>query len=166
MLRTHVDSPVRLLSSLQSGALDIAILYSPHRRPGVETAPILEEELIPVGTERCAELTLEKYVYVDWGPDFASTHDSLFPELAGAATRIGLGPLALRYLLQIGGCGYFRTRAVEPYIAQGRLFRITNAPPISYSLYAATSEQAAAGLLDWAKTSLIEAARCPSDDWA
>lgn len=166
VLRTKVDTPVRLLDGVQNGALDIAILYSPHRRPGIATEPVLEEELIAVSTRPCSQLSLKDYVYVDWGPDFEAQHEARLPELSGASTSIGLCPLALHYLLQVGGSGYFRTRAVEPYLKDRRLHRVRNAPPFSYSLYAAYSESADVELLSWAKQCLSEAAQTATGVWA
>lgn len=166
VLRTQVDTPARLLDGVQNGALEIAVLYSPHRRPGVAIEPVLEEELIAVSTRACTHLTLDNYVYVDWGPDFEAQHEAQLPELSGASTSIGLGPLALHYLLQVGGSGYFRARAVEPYLKEKRLHLVRKAPPFSYSLYAAYSESADVELLDWAKECLSRAATTPSGVWA
>src|SRR5690606_25887154 len=125
---------------VQGGTLDMAVAYSPHRRPGIETAPVLEEELIAVSTTpHRKQVDLDDYVYVDWGPDYRAQHDRAFPHLRDSGTFIALGPLALRYVLAIGGTGYFRTRAVEPYLTSGALHRVADAPTFSYSVHAAFS---------------------------
>src|SRR5690606_31953653 len=112
ILHSHVDSAAGLVDSVQHGRLDIAVLYSPLRRPGVVTSLVFEEELVAVSTDpECRHLRSDDYVYVDWGPDFVAEHDRVAPELRHAHTYVGLGPLALRYLLKVGGSGYFRTRA-------------------------------------------------------
>ena len=166
-LRTEVDGVGSLLDRVQSGALDIAVLYSPHRRPGLDVSLVLEEELIAVSTTaKRQRLTLDDYVYVDWGPDFRAQHDGSFPELQGASTAIALGPLALRYILKIGGTGYFRTRAVERHLARGTLHRVSSAPTFSYSVYAAVSRQSDAALVDWALAELANVAKSPTDNWA
>lgn len=165
-LHTQVDTPSNLLDGVQRGNIDAAIMYSPHRRSGVTTELVLEEELIAVSTERCSKLELETYVYVDWGPDFESQHQACLPEFIGARTKIGLGPLALRYILQVGGSGYFRTRAVEPYLNSGRLHPVTSAPQFLYSLYVASSDASEPDLLAWAREKLAEAALVPSETWA
>ena len=166
-LRTHVDSVTRLLDQVQSGTLDIAVVYAPHRRPGVEISECLEEELIAVSTvPECRHLDSSNYVYVDWGPDFRAQHDRAFPELRDAGTFIALGPLALRYLLAIGGAGYFRTRAVEPHLHSGALHRVEDVPTFSYSVYAAFSRRSDRELLDWSLEQIARVARSPSDNWA
>jgi LysR family transcriptional regulator, flagellar master operon regulator len=167
LLRSQVDSAAALLESVQHGRLDVAVLYSPLRRPGVVTNLVLEEELVAVSTDPDSRVLQPRdYVYVDWGPDFAAQHSRAFPELEGCHTFVGLGPLALRYLLKIGGAGYFRTRAVAPYCADGRLHRVPGTPRFSYSLYAIHSERADAAAITWALEQLQLAAQQPIDSWA
>ncbi len=113
-LETVVDAAERLMEMVQQDKLDIAVLYSPLRRKGVRSTLVMHKELVCVSTQAgCRRVETENYVYVDWGPDFAAQHKHALPELEGATTRIGLGPLALRYLVRVGGSGYFRTRAVD-----------------------------------------------------
>lgn len=76
------------------------------------------------------------YVYVDWDPDFALNHSVTFPEAANPGLFVGLGPLALGYILKAGGTGYFRMRAVKSYLDNGQLHRVHDAPEFSYPAYA------------------------------
>lgn len=166
-LRSYVDTADRLLDRVQTGTLDVAVMYTPHHRPGVEIAPLFQEELVAVSTHaRRRELTLDDYVYVDWGPDFAAHHDAAFPGLKDAGLAMQLGPLALRYILAMGGSGYFRTRAVKPHLKSGRLHRVAKTPVFSYSAYAAHSVEADAELVAWAQQALIAAANKATDGWA
>jgi DNA-binding transcriptional LysR family regulator len=165
-LRTHVDTAERLLDRVQTGTLDVAVMYTPHHRPGVEISPLFEEELVAVSTRAGLRgLGPDDYVYVDWGPDFRAHHDAAFPDLKEAGLAIQLGPLALRYILEVGGSGYFRTRAVKPHLKSGRLHRVAKMPVFSYSAYAAHSAQADEELVAWARKSLINAARLATDQW-
>lgn len=167
VLRTEVDTVTRLLDRVQAGTLDVAVAYSPHRRPGVDIALILEEELVAVSTTPCrTSLHVDDYVFVDWGPDFCAEHDQAFPELRAAKTHVGLGPLALRATLATGGTGYFRTRALAPHLETGALHLVQGAPKFSYSVYAAYSRRADPDLLSWALDELKQSAATPSDDWA
>lgn len=167
VLRTYVDTVTRLLDQVQSGTLDVAVAYSPHRRPGVDIALILEEELIAVSTTPGrSNLQVDDYIFVDWGPDFCAQHDQAFPELRAAKTHVGLGPLALRATLATGGTGYFRTRALQPHLESGRFHLVDGAPKFSYSVYAAYSRRANPTLLKWALDELQASAATPSDDWA
>ena len=55
------------------------------------------------------------YIYVDWGPAFAANHQAAFPNLSNPPISISLGPLALTYLLTVGGSGYFRSAPRNPF---------------------------------------------------
>jgi LysR family transcriptional regulator, flagellar master operon regulator len=159
-LRAHMDNAERLLDRVQTGVLDIAVMYTPYHRPGIEISPLFEEELIAVTTaKKPRALSADDYVYVDWGPDFAAHHDAAFPGLRDVGLHVEHGPLALRYILAVGGTGYFRTRAVRPYLDSGRLSRAKKAPAFSYSAYAAHSTQSDPALVQWALSGLIEAAK-------
>jgi DNA-binding transcriptional LysR family regulator len=168
LIRTQVDTVTRLVEQTRLGALDIAVLYSPHRRPGVEISLLLEEQLVLVSTkpgQTTASLT--DYVYVDWGPDFRAHHDEAFPELCDATTRISFGPLALQLLLRVGGSGYFRTRAVEPYLRSCQLYLVQGAPSFAYSIHAATSPHADPELVAWALAELRRVTEPdPCREWA
>jgi hypothetical protein len=48
-------------------------------------------------------------------------------------------------IAQAGGSGYFRTRAVQPYLASGKLHLVTGAPSFSYPAYAIFSSDADEG---------------------
>lgn len=167
-LRTHIDSAERLLERVQRGNLDIAVMYTPHQRPGVETTLLLEEELVAVSTAADGRgIRTEDYVFVDWGPDFAAQHEAAFPGLRDAGFCAGLGPLALQYILQVGGTGYFRTRAVQQHLKSGLLRVVPGTPTFSYAAYAAyASEAASDALISWAREALVKAAGVlPPDRW-
>lgn len=165
-LRTETDSVQRLLDRLQNGTLDIAVLYTEQRRPGVGSTLVLVDELVAVSTRKRDPMKVDNYIYVDWGPDFRARHDQAFPNLRNANLQANLGPLALRCLLRLGGSGYFRTRAVQSHIEAGRLHPIKRAPKFSYSLYAAHAESVTPELRDWALAELQDAAKLADLDWA
>jgi DNA-binding transcriptional LysR family regulator len=142
-LRVQVGVPESLISQVSSGALDIAIMYAPQYRPGARVELLLEEKLVLVTTDAVAKgIDPDRYVYVDWGPDFAHQHELSFPEDSSPGLFVDLGPLALAYLLEAGGSGYFRQRAVAPHIAEGRLHLVPGAPSFMHPVYAVCSAQA------------------------
>jgi DNA-binding transcriptional LysR family regulator len=155
-LRAQTNVPDSLISQVAEGVLDIAVMYAPQHRPGLKIDLLFEEKLVLVTThtqpDECgvpgARATPEDYVYVDWGADFALNHNISFPEAANPGLFVGLGPLALRYILEAGGSGYFRTRAVRPYIDNGQLQLVRGAPEFSYPAYAVYSLNADETLLE------------------
>lgn len=157
-LRVQVDLPESLMKQVTSGVLDLAIMYAPQHRPGIRVELLLEEKLVLVTTDpsatRCGP---ENYVYVDWGPEFASHHAMAFPEIGNPGIFVGgLGLLGLTYMLEGGGCGYFRQRMVEPHLKSGRLHLISGAPSFFYPIYAVCSMQSDAELLEIALQGLRE----------
>jgi DNA-binding transcriptional LysR family regulator len=151
---------------VQTGSLDIAVMYTPHQLPGTEISPVLEEELIAVTTSPGRQdLDPDDYVFVDWGPDFSAQHDLTFPGLKDAGLCVGLGPLALRYILLVGGTGYFRTRAVQPYLNAGQLHVVPGTPTFSYTAYVAHSAQGEPALIEWARNALVKAADVIPENW-
>jgi DNA-binding transcriptional LysR family regulator len=155
-LRAQANVPDSLIGQVADGVLDIAVMYAPQHRPGLKVDLLFEEKLVLVTThtppDECgvsaARATPEDYVYVDWGADFALNHNISFPEAANPGLFVGLGPLALLYILEAGGSGYFRARAVRPYIDKGQLQLVRDAPEFSYPAYAVYSLNADETLLE------------------
>lgn len=142
-LRAQVGLPESLTDQVAAGALDIAVVYAPQYRHGARVERLLEEKLVLVTTDAGAKaVASDSYVYVDWGPDFAHQHELSFPEDANPGLYVGLGPLALTYILEVGGSGYFRERVVAPLIAAGKLHLVAGAPGFVYPVYAVCSAHA------------------------
>lgn len=134
-LRVHVDVPQDLINQVASGLVDVAIMYAPQHRPGLEIDLLMEEELVLVTTNPEADPRDDMdYVHADWGRDFVLHHGMSFPETR-PSLFVNLGPLGLSYVLSAGGSGYFRKRAVLPHIAAGRLHLVPGAPQFSYPVY-------------------------------
>ncbi|RIK96545.1 MAG: LysR family transcriptional regulator [Proteobacteria bacterium] len=147
-LRVQVDVPDSLARQVAEGVLDIAVMYAPQQRPGARIELLLEEQLVLVTThEAPREAGSGDYVFVDWGPDFALHHGLNFPEAIDSGLFVGLGPLALSYILEAGGSGYFRRRAVASHLAEGRLHLVPGAPSFSYPIYAVCSARGDDGLI-------------------
>ncbi len=143
-LRAQVGVPDTLITQVCDGVLDLALMHSPQHRPGLNIEPLFEEKLVLVTTDPDAGSTpaglgtaaRPDYVYVDWGADFALDHGVSFPDASNPGLFVGLGPLALTYILEAGGSGYFRLRAVRAYLVEGKLHRVRGAPEFSYPAYA------------------------------
>ena len=106
-------------------------MYRPEYLPGLKVELLLEEKLVMVSAAEP-----EPYIYVDWGPVYEQQHDSAFPGKRRAELSIDFGLLALEYLLECSGTGYFRARVVQRYIEEKKLFLVPNAPEFTYPIYA------------------------------
>ncbi|MGE6992728.1 LysR family transcriptional regulator [Stutzerimonas zhaodongensis] len=159
--RNEVASGEELQKQLGLGVLDAALVHQPEYWPGLQVEQLLEEKLIQV----VHSYIPEPYLYVDWGPAFRSQHDRALPEHIRTALSFSLGPLALQYLLQHGGRGYFRTRVVQRYLDEGVLKRVEQAPEFSYPVYLVYPHAAESPALQRAVALLREAAE-EEYDWS
>lgn len=142
-LQTQVGLSDGLLRQVADGVLDLAVVYSPRQWPGLQVEMLMEETLVLVTTDpSTAGVSDPDYVYVDWGADFAAHHGLNFPQFSNPGLSIGLGPLGLDYVVQVGGTGYFRKRAAQPYLASGRLHLVPHAPEFPLPAYAVYPENA------------------------
>lgn len=143
-LRAQIGVPESLMTQVAEGVLDIAVMYAPQHRPGLKIEMLFEEKLVLVTTDpNAGRMRLDaetaaraNYVYVDWGADFVLNHGVSFPEATNPGVFVGLGPLARDFILEAGGMGYFRMRAVQSYLEDGRLYRVHDAPEFLYPGYA------------------------------
>jgi LysR family transcriptional regulator, flagellar master operon regulator len=153
-LRVHVDVPQDLITHVAAGLVDIAIMYAPQHRPGLEIDLLIEEELVLVTTDlKTYRANDPRYVHVEWGPDFSLHHAVSFPDTTPSLVA-NLGPLALSYILLEGGSGYFRMHAVQPHLASGKLHLVPGAPRFSFPVYATHSANVDAATLGAALTVL------------
>ena len=158
-LQTQVGLAEGLMRQVAEGTLDLGVVYAPRHWPGLKVEMLMEEKLILVTTDPALSGVLEPdYVYVDWGHDFAAHHGMSYPQFANPGLFVGLGPLGLDYILQVGGSGYFRQRAVRPHLANGRLHVVPHAPEFTHPVYAVYSEGAESDVLEIALKGLRQVA--------
>lgn len=163
-LRVHVDVPQDLIAHVAAGLVDIAIMYAPQHRPGLEIDLLIEEELVLATTDLEAYQSNDPgYVHVEWGPDFSLHHAVSFPDTTPSLVA-NLGPLALNYILSEGGSGYFRLHSIQRLLASGKLHLVPNAPHFSFPVYATYSSNVDAAALGAALAVLREVARIEVDD--
>ncbi|MEQ8860886.1 MAG: LysR family transcriptional regulator [Pseudomonadales bacterium] len=135
-IRSEIGFEDDLMQGLVEGRLDIGVMYTPENRPGLTVQPLHDETLVYVCTDADVEdLPGAGYVYVDWGPEFASQHSATFPEFAGAGLSANIGWLGLQHILACGGSGYFPLRLVKNDLALGRLHQRPEAPDFRLPAY-------------------------------
>jgi DNA-binding transcriptional LysR family regulator len=130
-IRAEVGDAQHLLNSLRNGSMEIALLHQPEYSFDLVVEQLLEEKLIQIQSVS----TPAPYIYVDWGATFGKQHDAALPQLARTSLNLNLGPLAINYILQNGGRGYFRTRVVQKHIEEGTLEQVPDSPEFSYPIY-------------------------------
>lgn len=156
----QIDDADRLVDRVQAGLLDVAIVYAAPQRPGVIAELLFEEKLVMVSTtaDHGHTLQAEDHVRIDWGDAFAASYQAAFPDQPNPVVSISYGPLALDYILAMGGSGYFRKGFVRRHLQDGRLALVPDSPEFSYSAYAVHSAKADKGVMERIRAGLREAA--------
>ncbi len=154
---TRIASQERLMGQVQDGSLDVAVLYAAPQRPGVIAELLFEEKLVLVQTTD-RKLGPEDYVHVDWGDEFTASHHAAFPEMPNPVVSISYGPLALDYILAVGGSGYFRMSIARPHLEKGVLALVPDSPELAYPAYAVHSTKADESLITRIRAGLRTAA--------
>jgi DNA-binding transcriptional LysR family regulator len=151
----QIDVPDRLIDQVQEGIIDLALVYAPPHRTGIVTELLIDEKLVAVSTgAQRADPSSDDYVYVDWGSEFRTSHHAAFPDAPSPALSVNHGPLAMEYVLAVGGSGYFRMEAARPHLDTGRFRLIEDMPKFSYSVHAVYSAKADEKLMERVRTGL------------
>jgi DNA-binding transcriptional LysR family regulator len=150
-----INSADHLIAQVQSGSLDVAVVYGSPQRPGLVSELLFEERLVLArspahgGAHEHAD-----HVEVYWGEEFAESYRAAFPDEPNPVISISHGPLALEYILAVGGSGYFREGFIRPYLQEGRLALVPGSPEFSYSGSVIHSVTADKGVVDKVRAGL------------
>ncbi len=161
-LRTFVGFESGLTEGLASGRFDCAFMYAPESRGGLTVRKIADETLVLTrshGIATSAARALNRFVYTDWGPDFARAFTAVYPDAPPPFLTASVGWLALRHILATGGCGYFPRRIVAPHEARGDLVVLADAPTFTLPVYSVTSRRAAGSAQDALVTRFLDLCR-------
>ena len=96
--RVETGRPEHLMHLLIQGTIDIGLLYTPQMRPGLSVDRLIDETLILVSTDPDYGRALnDQYVFIDWGPEFATAHAFQYPSFQAARTTLGIGPVGVEF---------------------------------------------------------------------
>ncbi len=126
-----------LMAQLRDGHLDMAILYRPIHQPNIQIEQLTDDKLILVSTEpRVLEMgRVEGYVFVDWGDEFRAQHNLAFPKAYVPRISFGVAAMALNYILENGGSGYFIEGSVRKLLDEGLLTIVKDSPSFQRPTY-------------------------------
>ncbi|HMB46966.1 MAG TPA: hypothetical protein VKN63_01695, partial [Afifellaceae bacterium] len=77
----------------------------------------------------------ERYIFMDWGPEFIAAHQAAFPHYDIPRTTFAVGALGLNFVIETGRAGYFPARLVREDIDRERLFLVSNVPTFPNPVY-------------------------------
>ncbi len=126
-----------LMRNLTEGSLDIAVMYRPQQRTGLQVQKLFDDDMILVTSPNAADPMMgDDYVFVNWGPEFRSDHALNYPDINRPNMSLDLGVLGIDYLVSANAAGYFPRRVCTPYLRNDTLQEISDAPIFTYPVYA------------------------------
>ncbi|MBE4057949.1 LysR family transcriptional regulator [Vibrio parahaemolyticus] len=116
-----------LSRSLLERTLDMAFAFDQIKADELNCKKVADVVLALVSTEQDSLDTVfeHKYVYVDWGTRFASEHSERHPKIPAPYLRTSTARIALDFILEKGGAAYLPVSLVEPFIANGQLYKVS-----------------------------------------
>jgi DNA-binding transcriptional LysR family regulator len=137
-LQAEAHGPEMLIRKLHDHALDVAFMFEPPQMAELEAREVASIKLIMVADRpqlSAREAVGHGYIMTDWGTSFAIAHARHFPDMPPPAVRMGLGRMALAFLLHHGGATYLAEQTANEHLASGRLHRVVDAPIIDRQVY-------------------------------
>ncbi len=134
-LRLEIGFEEDIMQGLIQGTIDIGLMYTPQNRPGLRVEYLFDESLLLVSTSGHNNWYDERYVHINWGPEFEAQFSTHFPDVAAPALHANVGWLGIQQILHSGGAGFFPQRLVRDHIASGRLHRVEESPTLSLPVY-------------------------------
>lgn len=121
-----------------NNTIDVAFVYDAPQNDNLVVRSIANINLIMVSPkpQTAAQAISQDYILVDWGTSFLTQHARQFPELPNPKLHIGLGRIALEFIMSCGGSAYLAEPMVQFQLRKGSLYRIEDAPVIERSAYA------------------------------
>lgn len=133
----ETDYSSQMSSDLTSGALDIAVLFSPKFQPDLVIENLGEVRYVMVSTETdtLSAVDPDSYILGNYAAVFTQTHASLLPELSHSTLVIGQNAAMVSLLPALGGAAYVLETAAETLVTKGTCQLVKDAPVIVQPLY-------------------------------
>lgn len=134
------DYSNQMCADVATGALDFAILFTPHPHPDLHFASTGEVmyRMVSSDTDTVMGLTPDRYIFTHFSAAFTVTHRQALPEMAASPLSVGQSTTVEALLLSMGGAAYVLTDAATRLVATGRFRAVTDAPVMSQSVYTAS----------------------------
>lgn len=132
----HLGMPDRLNRLMTNGLIDMSVVYSPEIRPGFKAEHVMDDYLVHVTTDPQHRGGLdERYVFMNWGEEFAAAHSRWYPDFRLSRTTLLVGAAAVTYILRNSCSAYLPSRVVKEYLEVGKLHLVPNAPEMAFPAF-------------------------------
>lgn len=155
-VRAELGMPDRLTRFLIEGIVQVGLMYTPQLRPGLVAQEVLEEELVLVSSfQGKLDDIANRYVFVDWGPEFVHAHSHELAHLTNPGLTLSLGAMAAEYIVNRQKAAYLPARYVKRYLDEGRLHLVPDAPVFPYPVWAIWRDDLDSEIRTAAQASLV-----------
>lgn len=113
-----------------SGAVQLVLASDALTRPGLASAPLMEDVLILCSPwpDATVATVAPRYALVDWSPDFRAAHDAALPALAAPSLTLAPGTVPLPLSHDWPLAAYLPARLAAGALAAGQMFAVPEAP--------------------------------------
>lgn len=141
-LYIEADFSAQMCRDVQSGVLDLALLFTPHPMPDLhfETLGELRYRMVAPpgsGLRSLVDVTPDRYVLANLAPAFERMHAQLMPQLSLPALAAGQGATVQGLILNLGIAGYQEERVVQGLAGAGLVIPVDGAPVLTQPIHAA-----------------------------
>lgn len=139
-LLIEADFSAQMSRDVQSGVLDLALLFTQYPHPDLhfETLGELPYVMVaPAGSDlrRLSDVTPDRYVFARIAPAFERLHADRLPALSDAPLAAGQGAIVQGLILRLNMAGYQDIHVATRLIAEGRAHKIEGAPTLSQPIH-------------------------------
>lgn len=132
-IRAESGMPDRLTRFLTEGVNQAALMYNPQLRPGLRAELLMDDELVLVASWPDPTLDMgDRYVFVDWGPEFMAAHALALPNMTNPGLTFALGAMVAEYIVNRDAAAYLPARYIKRYLDSGQLHLVADAPRFPY----------------------------------
>ncbi len=144
-IRTEINQSQHLIRSLLGGRVDVFVVFDAPSNIDIESKRIGQLELIMVCNTPKQDLDAVPalgHVFVDWGTAFNLQQARLFSEPVAPVLHTGQSHIALEFILAHKGAAYLPRALVEPYMADGHLYKVGGTMEIQQDVHMVYSKEA------------------------
>lgn len=158
-LRFRVEAQDVITRGLVRGNVDIGVVYAPQIRPGLKADHIMDDQLVLVAAQSAVKDWKSRYIYCDWGTEFAISHSRWFPDMKPPQLNLSIGTSIPRFLMETGKAAYVPYRIADDYVLRKELAFVPDVPRFPFPAYAVWTENTLTEKVDLALSHLRLAAK-------
>lgn len=136
-------SDTELAKWLDDGLIDVSLTYWSNARQAQTVTPLTTERLILVSTQKDRPTKFDPgYIFIEAGEEFGRDHAAAYADADTARINFSSAALGIEHLLNEDGSAYLPERIVQPYLQEGKLHRLENAPVFERNVFLVMNKSA------------------------